>query len=223
MERIQRLLQRTEPVKWLFTGDSITHGAAHTLGWRDYTELFSERVRFELQRPRDFVLKTGISGWTIQRIANDLDWNVLQFHPDCVSIMVGMNDCKDGPEGLTRFQETYLRTIARIRSECDAEILLHTPNWILATDGEVRLRNLPAYVEAIRQIAREVDAPLIDHFAIWAQAEPSGAMHHWIAHGCHPNEYGHRAFARAIFRALGIWDDRSWTCQLNVPGMDPLT
>jgi lysophospholipase L1-like esterase len=217
MEQIRHLLQRAEPVKWLFTGDSITHGAAHTFGWRDYTELFSERVRYELRRTRDIVIKTAADGWTIQRIADDLRWNVLQFSPDCVSIMIGMNDCKAGPDGLNRFQETYTETITRIRRESHAAILLHTPNWLLPTDGEVRRRNLPAYVEVIRQIAREVDAPLIDHFAIWLRAAPSGTMHHWIAHGCHPNEYGHRVFARAIFRALDIWDDQSWTCQLNVP------
>ena len=49
METIRRLLSRDAPVKWLFTGDSITHGALHTIGWRDYTELFSERVEVSSQ------------------------------------------------------------------------------------------------------------------------------------------------------------------------------
>lgn len=217
MERIRQLLNREAPVKWLFTGDSITHGALHTIGWRDYTELFSERIRFEMRRFRDVVIKTGISGWTIERIADDLDWNVLQFRPDCASIMVGMNDCNQGPDGLKRFQETYLRTIDRIRQETGAAILLHTPNWTLTTGGEQRRQYLPVYIEVIRQVARDVNVPLIDHFTEWVQAEANGAMHHWIGHGCHPNEYGHRAIAHAIFRALGIWDDASWTCQLNVP------
>ena len=65
MNEIADLLRRDQPMKWLFAGDSITHGALHTLGWRDFTELFSERVRWELKRTRDFVIKTGISGWKI--------------------------------------------------------------------------------------------------------------------------------------------------------------
>jgi lysophospholipase L1-like esterase len=217
METIRGLLNRKEPVKWLFTGDSITHGAKHTIGWRDYTELFSERVRWEMGRGRDVVIKTGISGWTIQRITDDLQWNVLQFRPDCVSIMVGLNDCNSGPEGLERFKETYVRTIARIRSETGAAILLHTPNGSLPTGGEPRVRFLAAYVETIREVAAKARAPMVDHFSEWVAADPSGSMHHWLAHGCHPNEYGHRVMAHAIFRALGIWDDKSWTCQLNVP------
>jgi lysophospholipase L1-like esterase len=217
MDEIRALLKRSPPVKWVFTGDSITHGAKHTLGWRDYTELFCERIRWELGRSRDVVIKTGISGWTIERIADDLEWNVLQFRPDCVSIMVGLNDCGRGPGGLARFREVYIQTIQRIRQETGAAILLHTPNGSLPTGGDARVRFLPAYVDAIRAVAAEAQAPFVDHYAEWVAADPSGAMHHWLAHGCHPNECGHRAMAFAIFRALGIWDDRSWTCQLHVP------
>jgi hypothetical protein len=57
-ERPRTLLRTEKPVKWLFYGDSITHGAAHTRGWRDYTEIFSERIRTELQRAEDVVIKT---------------------------------------------------------------------------------------------------------------------------------------------------------------------
>ena len=46
----------------MFTGDSITHGALHTMGWRSYPEHFAERVRWELGRMRDIVINTGISG-----------------------------------------------------------------------------------------------------------------------------------------------------------------
>ena len=62
------MMDDAPPLRWVFTGDSITHGAVHTYGWRDYTELFSERLRYEMGRRRDMVIKTGISGWTINRI-----------------------------------------------------------------------------------------------------------------------------------------------------------
>ena len=47
-------LPAAEPFKdgdrWLAVGDSITHGAVHTNGWRSYPEHFNERVKFELRR-----------------------------------------------------------------------------------------------------------------------------------------------------------------------------
>jgi acyl-CoA thioesterase-1 len=217
MESIRGLLTGASPIRWVFAGDSITHGAAHTVGWRDYTELFSERVRWELGRSRDIVIKTGISGWTVRDLLADLDWNVLQFQPDCVSLMFGLNDCLGGEAGIDDFRADYLEIIAQIRARTGAAILLHTPNWMLPTDRAARLDNLPAYRAAILDIAQETGTPCIDHFPIWVAAEPSGGMHHWLAHGCHPNEYGHRVLAHTMFRALGIWDERGWTCQLNVP------
>jgi acyl-CoA thioesterase-1 len=216
---IRALLDRKEPVRWVFNGDSVTHGAAHTIGWRDYTELFSERVRWELGRSRDIVIKSAISGWTIHDLRDDLEWNTVQFNPDCVSLMFGLNDCLQGSAGLDRFIATYVEVITLIRERVNAEVLIHTPNWMLTTDRAERIQWLPEYREAILTVADSTGVACIDHYPLWVKAEPNGDMHHWIAHGCHPNEYGHRMLAHTMFRAIGIWDRSSWTCQLTVPGI----
>lgn len=44
MERVRQLLQSEQPVKWLFYGDSITHGALHTFGYRDYARLLYDEL-----------------------------------------------------------------------------------------------------------------------------------------------------------------------------------
>ena len=79
MERIKKLLKSEQPVKWIFEGDSITHGALHTFGWRDCTEHFTERIRFKLGRMRDIVIKSLISGHTTCDMLNDIDWRMKQF------------------------------------------------------------------------------------------------------------------------------------------------
>ena len=216
MERITALLHRDQPARWVFAGDSITHGAAHTNGWRDYTELFSERLRWELGQPRDIVIKTGISGWTIEALANDLDANVLSFAPDCVSLMFGMNDCTQGPDGLAAFRDRYQTVVETIRTRTGAEVLLHTPNAVIPPASEARLANLPAYREVILELASEIDLPAIDHFAVWSSPEFANAVHHWMDDGFHPNEFGHRVLARVLFQALDLWDGASPTCRLPI-------
>ncbi len=211
-----RLLQ-AEPIRWVFAGDSITHGARHTLGWRDYTELISERVRFEMGRIHDIVIKTGVSGWRISNLAANFAGHMTQFAPGIASLMFGMNDCTLGRENLADFRATYLDLINRLRERTDTLILLHTPNWILPTGGPERLQHLPAYRATIIELAEATGVACIDHFAVWQEAEARGVIHHWMAHGCHPNEFGHRAIAQTIMHALGIWDQQSWTCQLMVP------
>src|SRR4029077_19894017 len=57
---IKQLLAGKRPLTWVFTGDSITHGALHTLGWRSYPEHFAERVRWEQRRMRHVGIHTGI-------------------------------------------------------------------------------------------------------------------------------------------------------------------
>src|SRR5262245_43171096 len=85
---VKELLGRKEPLTWVFTGDSITHGALHTKGWRSYPEHFAERVRWELKRMRDIVVNTGISGDRAQGLLPDIDWRVLHLKPDVVSVML---------------------------------------------------------------------------------------------------------------------------------------
>src|SRR6266571_3512165 len=91
-----RVADQSAPITWVFTGDSITHGASHTHGERSYPEHFAERVRWEMGRRRDVVVNTGISGDTADGILKDFEHRVARFKPDVVSIMIGMNDCAGG-------------------------------------------------------------------------------------------------------------------------------
>ena len=45
---------------WVFYGDSITHGAAHTHGWRSFPEIFQERVRWELKKTSGYYYKYSL-------------------------------------------------------------------------------------------------------------------------------------------------------------------
>jgi lysophospholipase L1-like esterase len=216
-DRIAALLADKESrVKWLFTGDSITHGALHTFGYRDYPEHFDERVRYELRRPLDYVLKTGTNGWRITNIKAELQWNVLQFSPNVVSLNFGMNDCTAGMSNLERFRADYLHVVRTIRDQTNAALILHTPNAIEAS-AVGRAETLPAYAQAVREIAGEVGAVLVDHFAYWESNRERGAVTYWLSDPIHPNEYGHRVIAHTLLRELGLWDETSAVCRLFVP------
>ena len=110
MDRVKKLLKSDRPLKWLFYGDSITHGALHTFGGRDYVELFAERVRFEMGRTMDIILTTAISGDWTRGLLDTFDWRVAQFTPDIVFIMIGMNDCSDNNDmTIEEFESNLLK------------------------------------------------------------------------------------------------------------------
>ncbi|MFI6817974.1 SGNH/GDSL hydrolase family protein [Nonomuraea sp. NPDC050328] len=193
-------------VLWLFCGDSVTQGALHTFGFRDYTQLFAERVRFELERPGDVVVNTAVSG------ARFTQPDLARFEPDVVSLMFGMNDCLDGTRGLDGFHAAYAEAVTRIQ-RAGARAVVHTPNRVLPGALPERIEHLGAYAEVARKVAADTGALLVDHHAEWG----GRPIAHWMADDCHPNEYGHRALARSLLRALDLWDPASGTGRLFIP------
>ena len=215
MECIRQILEADAPAKWIFYGDSITHGALHTFGHRDYAELFTERLRFELGRTMDIVLTSAISGDNTRGLLQSFDWRVGQFEPAVVLIMIGMNDCSENNEiDVSEFGDNLTKLIKRLE-QIDAIPVLQTTCPILPGQAPDREPHIDAYMEAIRQAATDHDASLIDHTALWKQNADKHA--YWMSDAFHPNEYGHRAFADLLYREFGIHDPGSHACRLYYP------
>jgi len=217
LQKVKARLAGREPITWVFTGDSITHGALHTLGWRSYPEHFAERVRWEMRRMRDVVINTGISGDTIPGVSADLDWRVLQFKPAVVSLMFGMNDCGKGRDNREAFRTGLVALVERVQAG-GAIPILNTPNTVYVAKSAGR-EDLPAYADIVREYALANNLILVDHWKHWEAAKPDQeTLLPWIEdQSIHPGVYGHREFAKEIFRVLGIYDDASPTCKLEVP------
>ncbi|MFO0817093.1 MAG: SGNH/GDSL hydrolase family protein [Pirellulales bacterium] len=214
---IKHLLTSSEPLTWVITGDSITHGALHTLGWRSYPEHFAERIRWEMRRVRDVVINTGISGNRTRDLLKDFTWRAARFQPDVVSIMLGMNDCVAGSAGRDTFRSN-LKDLAERTIAAGAIPLLHTPNTIYLKNAGSR-SDLPAYATIVREVALERKYALVDHWAHWQTQKPDQeALLTWLEDkSIHPGVFGHREFAKLMFRELGIYDEKSPTCKLEAP------
>ena len=218
-DKVRGLLQGTEPVTWVFTGDSITHGALHTMGWRSYVEHFAERVRFELKRSRDIVINTGISGNRMPNLMSDVEWRVHRFQPHVVSLMMGMNDCVAGPAG----RENYRGELTKFHEDLKRRgslLLLHTPNPIVIIDPAKELRkDLPAYVEILRKFAADNAIPLVDHYQHWQETRKDLYAMIYVLNDAniHPNHFGHSLLANLLFERLNIFDPSSRVCRMFVP------
>jgi len=215
MDRVKKLLESDQPVKWLFYGDSITHGALHTFGRRDYVGLFAERVRFELGRTLDAVINTAVSGNTTRELLETFDLRVAQFKPQAVFIMIGMNDCNKLNGVDEQAFESNLRELVGKIDRLAALPVLQTTCPILPGRAPRLASRLNDYMNILRRVAADTDRPLIDHTAFWERHADKWFF--WMSNDCHPNAYGHRAFALYLFQALGIHDPDSQTCRLHLP------
>lgn len=214
---VARLLQGSQPATWVFTGDSITHGALFTEGWRSFPEHFGERVRWELRRFYDVVINTGVCGECSGGLRASLESRVLRFHPDVALVMIGMNDSLAGPDGRSAFRRNLIEILGRTR-EAGTIPVVQTPNRVHESNARSRA-DLPAYVDIIRDVACSDDVPLIDHWEHWHNRKPEAEdLLGWLQdQSIHPNYLGHREMARLICRAFGVWDPSSITCGLAVP------
>lgn len=214
-EKIAGLIKGTEPITWVFTGNSITQGAKHTRGMRSYPEIFSERIRWEMGRSGDHVINTAISGNTSRDILNDFDRRVTQLRPQVVSLMIGTNDAATSKNvSIPQFRENLIKLIAKIRIIGAIPVIL-SPNPIIVDLAPERAR-LHEYVEVMREVVKQQNVVFVDNYASWnneLKVQYKGEVNrHLLNDPLHPSGQGHKEFAIGMFKELSIFDPEAPTC-----------
>lgn len=230
----EHFANRGEHWTWVFYGDSITHGAVHTHGWRSFPEIFQERVRTELGRPMECVINSGNSGYTSLALVNEkiYDLQVRSRRPNVVLLLIGCNDIVHencgGPE---KFRERLTELTRRFRQD-GAIPILQTYNTIQLVENPTsdyqrgyvkRYNEFHIYNNIIRDVAEAEDAILIDHRKLWEEktADPK-ILDHWLGETIHPGAYGHLQMAILIFKELGIYSPNSKCCAIEAGGPQPI-
>lgn len=217
------------PWTWVFYGDSITHGARHTYGWRSFQEIFHERIRGEFLIKRDLVINSGSSGYTVKELLNDdyYNWALKRFNPQVVFLLIGMNDAPDLKSGgSAEFRQRLEKLVRRIQDD-GAIIVLQTYNTIEykpeTPSYKLRYERLSAFNQAIRDVAQQYDLILVDHDKYWREnaADPD-ILHFWLGEMIHPGARGHLEMANLIFKELNIFDPHSSCSSVEAGGKFPL-
>ena len=176
-------------------GDSITAGFAVRRGFPSFgKEMLDEKYpEAGLE-----MINSGISGDTTLDGLSRLDWAVLSYEPDLVTINFGINDCVLGL-GLEEFEMNLVEMVRRIRAGPGSEVLLLT-SQLLETPPYDRL--VLDYYQAIERVAREMDVGFVDVHGAWMRRVEQGTpLSSLILPGLdHPNEAGYRIIAEELMR-----------------------
>lgn len=214
LARLRARMAEKRPMTWLFTGDSITHGALHTRGWRCFSEIFAERVRHEMGRRTDMVFNTGISGDTTAGMVAAMDWRQSRLQPDVTFIMFGMNDSVIGPD-LAGYESNLRKLVADARKKGGIAVLMRVNPCIPGSAQEKRHVRLESYMDAVAKIAADEKLILVDHWADWRKDPKS--IPTMMNDEVHPNALGHQEMAIRIMQALGLHDPKSFTGRITAP------
>ncbi len=208
IEKLHALLREPRPLRWLFAGDSITHGCHHTGGMKNFFEYIKQYLSLPLpngmDRSGDLVMQTGVSSATTGDCLHYYESWVENIHPDIIVFMFGMNDAvtisgldgtPNGDADITVFRQNLDELMTRF-------VRLGAFPIAMIPNASCRDEAIAPYEEAVRALCRREGMLLVDHHAMFSgagkQAEELMSDH------IHPNGLGHFYMAKEILRTLGL-------------------
>ncbi len=204
----------------LFQGDSITDGKHgrdtdpnHIMG-HGYAFSIASRWGADFPSADLIFYNKGISGNRVSQLEARWETDCLNFKPDLLSILVGINDVAKmlsepvtKPEDFQAFEDTYRKIISQSIAQNPNLILVLCLPFIAAV-GKVqkRLNDYETLVEKlssiIRKLAIEFNAILVDFQLAFKNAPKSVPPAYWIWDGIHPTVAGHELMTRVWLKQV---------------------
>jgi lysophospholipase L1-like esterase len=214
----------------LFQGDSITDGNRgrnndlnHILG-HGYAFLLASQAGFKLPAHQLHFINKGISGNKVPDLAARWVTDTLNYKPQLLSILVGINDTTAAVNGQTDFtpatyEAAYSALLQQTRQMLPEVQLVILEPFILPV-GQVKAQ-LAAYQAelqprqaAARQLAQQFDAVFVPLQAPFSKAVAKAPMEYWVWDGIHPTAAGHALLAHEWATQVG----KRWKFLRNIAG-----
>lgn len=213
-----------------FFGDSVTHGEFEfTNGHKEsvvrpelvYHKLLADQITDRYGK-EICVVNAGIGGNFSSDGLARIQRDVLDRKPDFCCVMFGTNDVTNARKGEAALEgyKSNIRKILDMLRQQGIEAVVMTPGmlcsrgvkgfggfwWFVHKYYENLQKNgsMDAYVEALRQVAREKNAPIADAYAQWKAMEENGVdTTALLCNGMnHPNGEMHKLFADVLMEAI---------------------
>lgn len=201
----------------VFIGDSITdcdrRGAAAPFG-SGYVRLVIDLITARYPQRVIAFHNKGIGGDTSTGLVSRWGDDVIQFDPDWVSLMIGINDLHmhlgGGEFGIDpdRYAQNCRAVLQRTADETEARLILMDPFYMSeetdpASQRAKVLQLIPEYLQVVHELAEEFDTlhvPLHEAFARQLACRPADMFGD---EPVHPNQRGHTVIAEAWLRTVG--------------------
>ncbi|MGB5101346.1 MAG: SGNH/GDSL hydrolase family protein [Methanothrix sp.] len=195
VEKTRRDLESGCNVTIVAFGDSITAGYAVRRGFPSFWKaLLAEKYPEAVVE----MINSGTCGDTSQDGLARLDYSVLSYEPDLITINFGINDCALGL-GIEEFEMNFVQMVRRIRAGPNSQVLLLSSQPLETPPYD---RMVLDYYQAVQNVAKEMDVGFVNVFGAWMQRVHAGTpLGSLILPGLdHPNEAGYRIIAEELMR-----------------------
>lgn len=203
--------QAAEPIVIIALGDSITKGVRPGVKTEEtFVGLLAARCKEKDLAVR--FINAGVGGERTDGALKRLERDVLVHKPKVVLVMYGTNDSyvdrgkTESRLSIEQYRANLVKIVENLEKAGIKPVLMTEPRWAAGSKnglGESPNDRLGKYMAACREVAKEKEIRLVDHFAHWSKAESRGVnIRGWTTDGCHPNPRGHREIADLIWPEL---------------------
>jgi lysophospholipase L1-like esterase len=158
--------------KILFIGDSITDAGRLEAAYRPYGYGYVHFAAYQLlaKYPQYNlgVINTGISGNTIRDLNNRWQKDCLDYKPDNLSILIGINDVFRQYTGsldravlLDEYELTYKRLLSQIQEKNNCRLILMEPFMFCDDKTNPAYKTLQQYIHVVHILAEKFSAVLV--------------------------------------------------------------
>ena len=157
------------------------------------------------------VINMGISGNQVRDLEARWETDVMDHHPDWVSVLIGINDvwrqfdCPYMPEthfGLKEYEETYERLIQRTLPAVKGMILM-TPYFMEPNTADPMRARMDEYGAVVRKLAEKYHLVFVDLQKGWDELFKHMHPCNIAWDRIHPNQTGHMYIAKQFLSAVG--------------------
>ena len=157
------------------------------------------------------VINMGISGNQVRDLEARWETDVMDHHPDWVSVLIGINDvwrqfdCPYMPEthfGLKEYEETYERLIQRTLPTVKGMILM-TPYFMEPNKADPMRVRMDEYGAVVKKLADKYNLVFVDLQKGWDELFKHMHPCNIAWDRIHPNQTGHMYIAKQFLSAVG--------------------
>lgn len=205
--------------KFLFQGDSITdaqrdikcENESGYMTGSGYATVVSAILGAKYKGKYEFINR-GVSGNRIVDLYARIKCDIINLKPDCLSILIGVNDVwhevsHENGVSEAKFEKIYSILIEEIKEELpDIKIFILEPfvthgtatdeNWeVFSTETQKR-------ADASKRIAQKHNLVFVPLQKLFDEASKEVPFTYWTKEGVHPTAMGHGIIANALMEAI---------------------
>lgn len=200
-------------IKFVFQGDSITDAGRDRDNIASFGVGYPNLVASELmcKYPGEYeFINEGISGDRIVDLYARIKQDLINHKPDCLSILIGVNDVwhelneKNGVAA-PKFETIYSMLIEEVKEALpDIKIFILEP-FVLKGSGTERyfdefLADVKLHAQAAKNVAEKYDLTFIPLQEKFDEASRLMPPTYWAADGVHPTAAGHALIKEELIK-----------------------